>query len=367
MSISPSRHIVLISSYLNVPGGYEKIVTNTANLFTENNYRVTLLILDEPATTFYPLHKKIQVIQKKMTFGNDQKGNPITRKAIFLKDIRTLRRLLLGIQPDIIVASEYYFAITSILAGAKKFAKIFSWEHHHYGVLKLNRFWRILRQQTYPHLNAVITLNEDERNHYSKLNKNVVVISNFISQPSRFTRQTTGNYILTVTRFNHIKGFDLLLKVAERVFGHHSTIKWKIIGYGEQEKELLQFILEKKLSDRFIYVPASDHDITTLYLEANFFVLTSRNECFPMVLLEAQSFGLPCIAFDCETGPRHIIEDNKNGLLIEKENVQQMAEAIIKLWNNKTQQKDMSRSAFNSVQRFYADSIFKHWKSVFEK
>jgi glycosyltransferase involved in cell wall biosynthesis len=180
-------------------------------------------------------------------------------------------------------------------------------------------------------------------------------------------RQHTGNYILTVTRFNHIKGFDLLLDVAERVLKLDNNIKWKIVGYGEQEKDLLQFIRGKKLDGRFIYIPASNHDITALYREANFFVLTSRNECFPMVLLEAQSSGLPCVAFDCETGPRHIIENNKNGLLIEKENVQQMAGAIIELWNNKTQQEDMSRSAINSVQRFYAESIFEHWKSVFEK
>jgi glycosyltransferase involved in cell wall biosynthesis len=146
-----------------------------------------------------------------------------------------------------------------------------------------------------------------------------------------------------------------------------NNIQWKIVGYGEQEERLLQFIREKKLKDRFIYVPASEHDITAVYQEAIFFVLTSRNECFPMVLLEAQSSGLPCVAFDCETGPRHIIENNKNGLLIEKENVQQMAGAIIELWNNKTQQEDMSRSAINSVQRFYAESIFEHWKSVFEK
>jgi glycosyltransferase involved in cell wall biosynthesis len=364
---STSQHIVTICSYLNVPGGYEKMVATTANLFAENEYRVTLLILDEPNTSFYPLHEKIQIVQEKLTFGNAQKGNALSRKAMFARDVLTLRGLLVRLAPDIIVASEYHFAVTTILSGARKFAKVFSWEHHHYGALKLNRFWRILRQQTYPHLNAVICLNEDERNHYSKFNKNTVVIPNFISKPSNLARQHTGNYILTVTRFNHIKGFDLLLDVAERVLKLDNNIQWKIVGYGEQEERLLQFIREKKLKDRFIYVPASEHDITAVYQEAIFFVLTSRNECFPMVLLEAQSFGLPCIAFDCETGPRHIIEDNENGLLIEKENVQQMAGAIIELWNNKRRQEEMGRSAINSVQRFYADSIFKHWKSVFEK
>jgi len=361
------QHIVIICSYLNVPGGYEKMIVNAANLFIENGYQVTLVILDEPETVFYPLDKKVQIIQKNLTFGNSQKGNPFTRKLMLLKDVLRLRKLFAQLQPHHILATEYIYAVTAILAGGRKFGNVFSWEHHHYGTLTLNRFWRAIVKLVYPLLNAIITLNEDERNHYTQYNKRVVVIPNFITPPSSYRQKRRSDYILTVTRFNYIKGFDLLLDVAEKVFRINQSIRWKIIGYGMEEEKLIEFIRKKELQNRFLYIPAIAHDLTNYYHEASFFVLTSRNECFPLVLLEAQSHGLPIVAFDCDTGPRHIIENNKNGFLVEEEHTQKMSEAILALWDDQMQIETKSQSAIHSAKRFYPDTVFKLWDNLFQK
>src|SRR5258705_14002350 len=95
-------------------------------------------------------------------------------------------------------------------------------------------------------------------------------------------------------------------------------------------------------------------------------VMTSLNECFPMVLLEALGNGLPCIAFDCDTGPRHIITHNEDGLLVEKEDPVKLAEAISSLIVNEEQRKKMGTNAFKNIQRFSPDVIYELWnKEVF--
>jgi glycosyltransferase involved in cell wall biosynthesis len=95
--------------------------------------------------------------------------------------------------------------------------------------------------------------------------------------------------------------------------------------------------------------------------------MTSRNECFPLVLLEAMSNGLPCFAFDCDTGPRHIIQHDKTGLLIEKENVVEMAKAISALIKDNARRKSMSDNAFTAVEQFYPDKVYEEWERLFEK
>lgn len=367
MQSTNTKHIVLLSSYLHVPGGYEKMVVNLANLFAQNGFLVTLLVLDEPGAVFYPLDPTVQLLQEQLLFGIGPTGNVATRKMALARDVYSLQKILRRLKPDIVIASEYVFAIAAALAGAGRFAGIYSWEHHHFGTQKRNAFWNGLFRLFYPRLRAAVVLNEDERRLFLRYNKRATVIPNFIEPPANVRAQSgKASLILTVSRWNHIKGVDLLMEVAKRVLAANPLIRWKLIGYGQYEPELKRFIAAENLETRLILSKATSPEITEEYTAASFFVLTSRNECFPMTLLEAQSFGLPCIAFDCETGPRHIITHNVNGLLIEKEATEQMAVAILKLWDDAEKRRRMSLAALQGIRQFYPARVLQKWTSLFE-
>lgn len=360
-------HIVIACSYLHVPGGYEKAMITTANLFADKGHKVTLLVLDHTAETYYPVHASVNIVQAPMNFGITTRGNALLRKWWMWKDIRKLKRLVRQLKPGHLVCSEYHFAAAAIMAGAKKICKVYSWEHHHYGAQELNRFWKSVVNRTYPQLDAVICLNKDEQQHYLSLNDQATVIPNFIAPPAAPGETAKEFDLISVTRFNHIKGIDLLEQVAKHVFLFNPELKWKVIGYGEQQDNFLDFIEKEKLHGKLVFQAADKTDLTNDYQAARIFVMTSRNECFPLVLLEAMSHGLPCIAFDCDTGPRHIIQQEKTGWLAGKENVREMTSVILQLLNDTPLQQRMKEKALQHVQEFYPDKVYIRWMELFNK
>ena len=357
-----SKHIAFLCSRLDLPGGIERAITNTANLFFSEGHKVSLLILDETAETFYRINPEITIIQQSLSFGITQEGNIVTRKIKFLGDVLQLRKLLKRINADIVIATEYPFAAAALLSGAKKQSKIVSWEHHHMYELKRSPFWNKLFNLAYPRLNAVVCLNEDERKLFTIVNKNPVVIPNFIEPGT--ASELTNNLILTVARLTHVKGTDSLLQVAKTVLEKHPGWQWKLIGDGDMKTDVLDFIENENLQDWLILQLPVNENILPEYQQASLYVMTSRNECFPMTLLEAQAAGLPCISFDCETGPRHIITHNENGLLVEKENPDKLAEAVSLLINNEEQRKKMGKNALQNVQRFSPEKIYQLWEPL---
>ncbi|MEQ1677204.1 MAG: glycosyltransferase, partial [Chitinophagaceae bacterium] len=301
------------------------------------------------------------LVQQPLSFGITPDGNIITRKIRLLGDVLKLRRLLNGLHPHLIIATEYPFTAAAILAGGRKKSKVISWEHHHYYELKRNSFWNNVFRLTYPRLDAIVCLNEDEQKLFAAINPKSLVIPNFIETTEK--KILKNKRILTVARLTAVKGIDHLLQTAKEVLNTNPDWQWKIIGDGEMKEAVLAFTEKEKLINKLILQQPVDHNIISEYQQASLYVMTSRNECFPMTLLEAQSAGLPCIAFDCDSGPRHIIT-GENGILVEKENTTKLAEAISSLIKNVEQRDKMSVKAIENVQRFSPALVYAKWEET---
>ena len=357
------NHIVLICSRLDMPGGIERAIVNTANLFAENNHPVTVLILDESDKSFYPIHSSVITKQYPLLFGITGKGNKLSRKIQFLRDIKKLKIILKKINACTVIATEYPFAITAIMSGAKKYSNVFSWEHHHFDWLKKSFFWKFLFGSFYPKLDGIVCLNKTEAEHFKQYAP-VSIIPNFIENKSG--KKTTGNAktILSVGWLIHRKGIDFIMHAAKIVFTKHPDWKWKIIGEGEMKNQLLEFIKKENLEDKLILQQPVSSNIDDEYCNASIFVLASRFEAFPMVLLEAMSFGVPCISFDCLSGPSDIITNDEDGILVDKENPVKLAEAINKLIEDESLRIEMGGKSFENVKRFSPERIYQLWKKL---
>ena len=102
------------------------------------------------------------------------------------------------------------------------------------------------------------------------------------------------------------------------------------------------------------------------YCRSSIFVLSSRYEGFGMVITEAMSCGVPPVSFTCPCGPRDIIDDGKNGLLVENGNIEMLAEKICYLIENDEIRRKMGQQARIDVERFKIEQIAEQWKQLFE-
>lgn len=360
------ERICLACSRLDTPGGVERAVVNCANLFHSRGHRVTVLVLDQTAVSFYPLTSGIEVVQAPLFFGIALPGNAVTRKVALIRDIIRLRRLLRCLEADIVIGSEYSITVPLYFAARRSHTAVYAWEHHHFHWLKKNRFWNLLFRWVYPRLRSVVCNNTAEKKLFDALGCRTVLIPNVVPAETRKAVSLENPMLLTVGWLIKRKGIDLIPAIAHLIFTDNSHWQWKIIGTGEELPALQSQLKEKELTERVIVEPPVSHHLENVYSQTSICVMTSRFECLPMVLLEATSHGIPCVAFDCPTGLADIIADGKTGYLTPLENVETIANRIKELMKDQDKRKAMGAAAYEASVRYTPERIYEEWRKLFK-
>lgn len=356
-------HICFVCSRLDLPGGIERAIVNTANLFADKGHKVSLIITDDSIGSFYPVRNDIVFTSLPLDFGIRDKGDPLTKKIDFVKHLSQLKKQVNHLKPDIIIGTEYSLSIVTYYAAKNLVAKIFAWEHHHFHWLKKSRFWNYLFKKVYPKLHAVVCLNEMEKHLFEGFGCKSVVVPNFVVQQNKAPLNT--KIILSIGWLIKRKGVDLIPVIAEKVFASHPDWQWQIIGSGEEEAALRNELKKRGLERNVIIAAPVSADLNEFYQAAALYVMTSRFECFPMVLLEAMSHGVPAVSFDCPTGPSFIIHHGEDGLLLEQENVEAMADALIRLIENVKERNSFGDAAYQNITRFSPGNVYAEWQKLF--
>lgn len=357
-----NKSIVVICTGLYTPGGIERATVSLVNHLSTYGIDVTLLILDKSSESFYAISPQVRVITKDLHFGIIDSGNPVSRKVQFVSHILKLKSLLKKVNAATIITTDYSHTIAAFFAKTKT-TKLLSWEHHHFRWIRKNRFWQILFNQVYPKVDTIICLNKTEAKLFHVIGCKTRVIPNFISAKQR-TSELERKTLLTIGWLIERKGIDLVPDIAELVSKKYADWKWIIIGKGELY-EFLNDALKAKQLENFIEInKPSTPDLDNTYLDTSIYVLPSRFECFPMVLLEAQSFGIPCVAFNCPTGPADIINNGEDGILVKPGDVEEMAAAICSLIADVEKRKKMGEKAHQNVQRFSPENILALWQEL---
>jgi glycosyltransferase involved in cell wall biosynthesis len=161
------------------------------------------------------------------------------------------------------------------------------------------------------------------------------------------------------------KGFDLLLRAFTQCAEAHQDWTLDIFGEGSERARLLALANELRVADR-VRLPGAVKDPEKMLRQADFFVLSSRYEGFPMALLEAMACGLPVVSFDCHSGPREMIQNGVNGLLVPPNDVNALAKAMAHLMGNADERKRLGERATAVSEKFSLAKVTQMWRSLLE-
>lgn len=193
------------------------------------------------------------------------------------------------------------------------------------------KYFKLLKKSM-KNINYLIPASKYLYDDYEKLFKNENVIVKYIPQivgDISLNKSKCNNYnIVSVGRLSKEKGYDDLIKVFDLVHKKNKKIKLIIVGDGDEKENLENLVSQYKLNKYIKFTGFLTQDkLKDVYINSSLYVMTSLEESFGLVLLEAMSYGIPCIAFDSALGAKEIIDD-KSGILIKNRNLEEMADTI---------------------------------------
>ena len=349
------KKITFLMLHLNY-GGIEKQVTTLANELSKE-YEVEIISLYDilSGESFYQLDDKVKV-KYIFNFGPNKdkikaalkKFKLITLMKQLCKALKILYtkyfglgKIIKNLNTDILISSRIEFS-----KQIKRNDIITISQEHSF--IDNEKYIKKVRK-SFKHIKYLIVMTKGAKEKYDEWLKNekikpeVIVIPNIIKENKSGKISNLNNrQIISVGRLEDVKDFYTLILVFSVIVKKYPNYILKIIGEGSMREKLEEQIKECNLQKNVILTGRrTENEINNELIKSDVFVLTSKSESFSLVLCEAMNFGVPCIAFDVDVGPREIIQDGKNGFLIENRNVDLMIKKLDEILENIDKRKNM--------------------------
>lgn len=343
-------------------GGAEKIVSLLAEHRHELGDEVHVLAFSSPpGGSYFPYRDDIRV----ETPGTADRagGRSMLRVA---RRISWLRSRFRALKPDLIVSFLTKINVLVTIASRGIGARVVISERNNPGMQTAHPFWRPASLLAARAADGIVMQTEQARATLpARAQARAVVIPNPCTMPSGARgRKGDGSRIVAVGRLDRQKGFDLLLEAFARAAPAMPGATLTIFGEGAERAALEAQIRALGLRDR-VRLPGVT-ECPGAWLEAgDVFVLSSRFEGFPNVLVEALAGGLPAVAFDCPWGPSSILTDGKDGLLVPPQDVEALASALERLVTDAELRAALSAAASKTVGRFLLPNVLAQWDAAF--
>jgi glycosyltransferase involved in cell wall biosynthesis len=355
-------------------GGAERVVTLIANHLVGLNFKVSIITFDSDKKDFYKLNSYIDRHCLNLTMKS---GGLFDSLVNTFKRIKKIRCVLKKIQPSIIVSFLDKTNSLAVLSNSFLPSKVFISDRSNPNIALFDSYlksllWKFVRKITYCLADGLVVQTNASKHYFvGKVGvRNVEAIPNPVGSldlmwSNNFDQKIAkffafSHKIVALGRLSPEKGFDLLLKAFEIVKSEEKNVALGIIGDGPLAQSLISSVSELDLNQRVFFFGRRENPFPIL-ARSSCFVLSSRFEGFPNSLLEAQSLGLPCVAFNCSYGPSDIIEDGFNGLLVEPENPVLLARAILKVLKDPLLAKKISKNAKKASERFNLHNVCELW------
>lgn len=310
---------------------------------------------------FYALDPSIQLVRLGL---NAEPRSPLDKVIAPLRRLASIRKTIRRESPDLVVSFMTRQNIYSIFAARFSRVPIIVCEHNKRFADIVSPSLDRVRALAYRRADKVTVLTARDHEEYPFLH-NIAVMPNPLDLPPKPEERTRSRYVLAVGRLERQKGFDLLLAAFTSI-PDRKRFKLLIVGEGCERPRLEAQIRRLGLENE-VELLGRRNDVYDLYQEAAFLVLPSRYEGFGMVLVEAMAFGCPVVAFDCPCGPREIIRDGIDGLLVPDGDVPALAAAMERMMGDEALRGRLGKAGPAVRERFGIDKVAVMWKDLFDE
>lgn len=358
-------------------GGAERVMTHLLKNLDRSRFVPALVVMEKTGPYLSQIPEDIQIYDLEVV-----EENPLH----FPRIVFRLRGLLRQFQPDIVCSMLWYANLAALLAvrgipGVKVVISeriSTSFEIENETVIRpLQHIKKMLIRCLYPLATHIVAVSEgiaDELvGRFGVRQERVSFIHNPVDEA--FIRQqgtcspdpwsSRGVRLLAIGRLSHQKGFDLLIRAASRLFGS-IDVQLVILGEGPERKNLEDLVKTEGVFES-VKLPGFVVNPYVWMKHADIFVLSSRAEGFPNVLLEAMACGLPVISTDCRTGPRELLMGGKVCPIVPVDDLDEFVGAIEKVACNRTYAHELGKRAILRAQDFTLRNQIGQYESLFEK
>ena len=339
-------------------GGTERVVCNLANYLTEKGHVVEIITMAEEDST-YGLSKAVEI---KPLLKRTERRNAVYN---FLIRLSRLKEYMNSSDTD-----EYLVMLPTTVI-----LLLFLRRHTNAPIIvseradpsRIHIVKRFLLKRLAKYASGYVFQTEDAGKWYAKYIKGIrtVVIPNAINKEfigRRRNNSETSKRIVAVGRFTEQKNFKLLIESFSEIYKEYPDYRLVLYGEGPQKDELQDLAHRLGISEA-VEMPGYVSDIQEKISNATMFVLSSNYEGIPNSLMEAMALGLPCIATDCPVGgPRLLIDNGKNGLLVRTGDKGELVASIRKLLSNHELSETIGNNAVQITERLHPDIIYREWE-----
>ena len=341
-------------------GGAERVIAQLANYFIEQNIGCRI-ITTENREVMYQLNNKVDLV----AIGKKSNNKVIDR----ILRYKAVRKTVVMNRPDVVLTMPEDTGIYAILALLGTKIPVYVSERNNPWVMPNVKITRVLRKIAYPFAKKIIFQTEMARSFFPKyIQKKGVVLQNPVDSariPSPYVGEREKVFA-AVGRLEPQKNFSMLIKAFSEFYKEEKDYKLVIYGEGRERSNIENLIRQLHLENA-VALPGRNKDVLNCIKGCAAFILSSDYEGMPNALIEAMCMGMPVISTDCPSGgPRELIENEKNGLLVPVNDTKRMTQAmfdVIKYDKNCL----LGQNAYETGKYLMNASVFSDWKNVLIK
>lgn len=359
------KKIALVKWILDDSGGGERVAVSLANELTKK-YEVHLIgITTKQSDLFFEINSQVK-------YSNFFDHRVRLSKNI-LKISKMLKKYFLDNEIEVAFGIGIFANVFLSLSGIGISTKVVLCDHTNSITANRELSQKVQRYVGTKLADKIITLTQEDCKNYIRkygISENrIAYIYNWKeNRLSNIPYNDESTKIVTVGRFDYQKGYEYLIQVAKKVLAKMPDWTWEIYGSGKQDEveRIRDLITENDLQDKLV-IKGLEKNQDLIYGDKGIYVMTSRYEGLPLVLLEAQQYNLPIVSFSCPTGPSEIVEDGVNGYLIDCYDTDKMSEKLLELMEDSNLRTSFSNHAMDNMEKFDKDKIIQQWIDLIEE